>query len=92
MRTRILKSKYNKLWKLAQEKDMIVETTTKVVGLRFETAMVLDNGVKLVATVTRSSRWNYYIAFTNETIKAAFEFMAEAGVGLEGGYGIGTMV
>ncbi len=92
MRTRILKSKYNKLWKLAEEKNMISETTTKTVGIRFETAMVLSNGVKLVATVTRSSRWNYYIAFTSETAVAAFEFMAEAGVGLEGAYGTKRMV
>ena len=55
--------------------------------------LVLKSGVKLIVEKDEEiNRSAYYIAFDKTTVKAAFELMQIAGVGLEGGYNIGSMV
>lgn len=92
MRTQITKPKYDKLSKTAREYDLIANIDNRVIGQRDEIVIVLTSGVKLIETGVGKGRRSFYIAFTGETFKAAFDLMAVAGVGLEGAYRTGSMV
>lgn len=93
MRTQITLKSFEKIVSQASRDEIDYTTETKVIGLRTDKIYAYANGVKMiVASRVGSKRSSYYIAFTSETSKAAFEMLASAGVGLGGGYGIGTMV